>query len=623
MRTDIAGFVGYAERGPVPEDFPPGFDPSLVALRLTSWAEYQTYFGSFLTNGYLPNSVQAFFANGGDTCYVVRVAATRPSIAADSQAVAASAPLPSGPSHPVGTLAGPGGGFTVHITLTPPQTAAALVGAFIVVSHPGLSASYTVQAVMPDGSFLLSAALDSRFAQGDAVVSYPSAAVITASSRGAWGNGIQLQFTALDAGGPNDPGAFNLMVSLAAGPGDAPAQQEIYTGLVLNPASPNDAAATLAAQSNMIRLSYSGGKIWFDPAGPLGDRVMYLVGGRDGVAAVTLEDFSGSISDRRGLYLLEEIDEIGLLAIPDAVLTIAPPMQAPPPPASDPCAPVPASAPPVLPPDPTGIPATLSPSDRISLQMLMIEQCERLRFRFAILDTPPGLQLIAMQNWPSQQGLINQSAAFAALYYPWLMAPDPLSTTGALKCLPPSGFVAGAFASTDLTIGVWKPPANIALTIAVDVAQHMTDAQQGPLNDAQVNVIRAFPGRGIRIWGARTLAADDSWEFVNVRRLISAIEATVLRASRWAVFHVNDTALQKALTHSLTVILGAIWRAGGLTGATAAEAFYVKCDDTNNPQLIIDAGQIICKVGVAAAAPMEFLVFQVRQDPSGGTVMES
>jgi phage tail sheath protein FI len=276
-----------------------------------------------------------------------------------------------------------------------------------------------------------------------------------------------------------------------------------------------------------------------------------------------------------------------------------------------------------LPADPTGIPATLSDSDRVSLQMLMIEQCERLRFRFAILDTPAALQLITMQNWPSQQGLINQSAAFAALYYPWLMVTDPLSTTGALKSLPPSGFVAGVCASMDLSVGVWKPPANVELTIAVDVAQAMTDAQQGPLNDAQVNVIRTFPGRGIRIWGARTLAADDSWEFVNVRRLISAIEETVLRSSRWAVFQVNNTALRKALTHSLTVLLGAIWRSGGLAGNTGDEAFYVKCDDTNNPQLIIDAGQVICKVGVAAAAPMEFLVFQVRQDPSGGTVMES
>jgi uncharacterized protein len=609
--------VGYTERGPVPDDFPPGFDPSLVALRLTSWAEYQTYFGSFLTNGYLPYSVQAFFANGGDTCYVVRVAATRSSIATDRQAVAANYPLPSGAAQPVGALAGPGGGFTVQITLTPPQTAAALVGALIVVSHSGLTESYTVLAVMPDGSFLLSTALDSRFALGDAVVRYPSAAVVTASSRGAWGNGIQLRFTALDAGGPGDPGAFNLTVSLGAGPGGAPAQQETYSSLVLDPARPNDAAATLAAQSKLIRLTYSGGKIWFDAAGPLGDRVVYLEGGRDGVAEVTLEDFSGSSTDRRGLHLLEEIDEIGLLAIPDAVLTIAPPLPASPPSPLDPCAPVPASAPPVLRADPTGIPAPLSDSDRISLQMLMVEQCERLNFRFAILDTPAPLQLIAMQNWPSEQGLINRSAAFAALYYPWLMVTDPLSTT--LKSLPPSGFVAGAYASVD----VWKPPANVQLTIAVDVAQDMTDAQQGPLNDSRVNVIRAFPGRGIRIWGARTLAAEDSWEFVNVRRLISAIEDTVLHSSRWAVFQVNNTALRKALTHSLSVLLEAIWRGGGLAGDTAAEAFYVKCDDTNNTQLTIDAGQVICQVGVAAAAPMEFLVFQVRQDASGGTIMES
>ena len=617
--------MGYTERGPLPEDFPPGFDASLVARRLTSWAEYQTTYGSFLTDGYLPYSVQGFFANGGDTCYVVRVAATRPSIAIDRQAAAANFSLPSGAAQPVGALAGPGGAFTVHITLTSPQTSAALVRARIAISHAGLTLGYTVLAVMPDGSFVLSAALDPRFAAGDPVTKYPTAAVVTASSRGFWGNSIQLRFTALDAGGPGDPGAFALTVTVDPGSGGLPTQQEVYPRLVLDPTSSNDAATTLAAQSNLIRLANVGGKISFNAEGPLASRVAaYLEGGRDGVADVTLEDFSGGTSDRRGLSLLEEIDEVGLIAIPNSVLTITSPLKAPPPPASDPCAPAPASAPPILAADPTGIPATLSDADRITLQMLMIEQCERLNFRFALLDTPALLQLITMQTWPSQQGLINQSSSFAALYYPWLMITDPLSPTGALRSLPPSGFVAGAYASTDRSVGVWKAPANVALRpTVVDVAQDMTDLQQGPLNDARVNAIRAFPGRGIRIWGARTLAADNSWEFVNIRRLISAIEETVLRSSRWAVFQVNNPALQKALTHSLTVLLQAIWKGGGLMGNMPDEAFYVKCDDTNNPQAVIDAGQVVCQVGVAAAAPMEFLVFQICQDAVGGAVVES
>ena len=168
--------------------------------------------------------------------------------------------------------------------------------------------------------------------------------------------------------------------------------------------------------------------------------------------------------------------------------------------------------------------------------------------------------------------------------------------------------------SSIFQLGVQNPPANVDLASVLDVAQNMSDAQQGPLNDANVNVIRDFPGRGIRIWGARSLALDDAWRYIHIRRLISAIEDTALAFSRWAVFETNNTALRNALTHSASVLLEGIWRKGGLTGSTAAEGFYVKCDDTNNPQSVIDAGQVICEVGVAAAAPMEFLVFQIRQD---------
>jgi hypothetical protein len=615
-RTDIAGFVGYAERGPLPEDFQEGFDASLVARRLTSWAEYQTVYGSFLKNGYLPYAVRGFFETGGDTCYVVRIAATRPTVDPGKQARAASFPLPSGPAQPVGVLAGPGGAFTVNITLTPPLTPAALIGTQIAFSHAGLIQNRTVLDVLPDNSVLLSSPLDPNFVQGDPVAQYPVAAVITARSRGAWGNRIQLRFTALDG----EPGAFALTVAFFPEGSTVPTEQEFYRELVTDPAKPNDAAVTLASQSNLITWTGTA-KISFNA---LSDRVLYLSGGRDGVADVTLEDFTGSVSDRRGLKLLEEIDEVGILSVPDAVLTITSPLKAPPI-VSDSCSPPPAPPPPVLPPDPTSIPAMLSGADCSTLQMLMIEQCERLNFRFALIDPPKGLQP-ADKEWASLlQGLTNHSSRFAALYYPWLTIPDPLAGPAGTRDLPPSGYVAGAYAQTDLSAGVWKPPANVALPSVADVAEKISDLLQGPLNDANVNAIRAFPGRGIRIWGARSLAAaaDDAWRFVHIRRLMSAIEKTILLSSRWAVFEVNNKALRKALTHSLTVLLETIWKNGGLKGNRPDEGFYVKCDDTNNPQSIIDVGQVVCQVGVAVAAPMEFLIFQIRQTVTGGTVVES
>ncbi len=135
----------------------------------------------------------------------------------------------------------------------------------------------------------------------------------------------------------------------------------------------------------------------------------------------------------------------------------------------------------------------------------------------------------------------------------------------------------------------------------------------------------AFPGRGIRVWGARSLASprDSDWRFIHVRRLMSAIEETVQRSSRWAVFQNNNDALRNSLKHSLTVLLEGIWAKGGLQGTKPADAFYVKCDATNNPETVIDLGQLICQVGIAIAAPMEFLVFEIRQDAAGAQILEN
>jgi phage tail sheath protein FI len=165
----------------------------------------------------------------------------------------------------------------------------------------------------------------------------------------------------------------------------------------------------------------------------------------------------------------------------------------------------------------------------------------------------------------------------------------------------------------------------VELLSVTDVGEAISDAEQGALNDNSVNAIRAFPGRGIRVWGARSLASaqDSDWKFIHVRRLMSAIEETLQRYSRWVVFRNNDATLRLSLKHSLEVMLRGIWAKGGLKGGTPAQAFFVKCDDTNNPQAVIDQGQLICQVGVAVAAPMEFIVFEIRQEAAGGQVVEN
>jgi len=607
-----------AERGPLPEDFPSGeFDASLVAVKISKWAEYLAIFGGFSEYGYLAYAVRAFFENGGATCYVVRAAVTT-SADSSQNAARASFTLPSGAAVAIGTIGSLNGLFECALTLT--GTEAAGAGDLLLISGGGVSQVVHVSAMLSNGHLLLAAALHSQLVAGATVSKFPAAFTISAASRGRWANNVRVQITPLDAG------TFALRATVDLGPNLPAGEDEYYRSLTLTDCtSYNYAPTVLAAKSNLIRLSLNGtGQINLGADETFNSGVVYLQGGRDGLAAIKLQDFSGGRSDRRGLRLLEDIEEVAILALPDAVFQKPEVLQMPAA-ASDPCLP-PVTAPPdAVANDPTAIAAPLSSQDSVLLQARMIDQCVRLRYRVALIDPPDGQQIEQVQGWAMAQGLVSSpSSRFAALYYPWLDAPDALALDGPFRRIPPSGYVAGVCAQIDLAYGVQRPPANVELQFVVDVEQAISDLQQQGLNLNNVNAIRSFPGRGIRVWGARSLAGpgDEDWRFIHVRRLMSAIEATVQRASRWTVFQSNDRGLRTTLTHSLNVLLESIWARGGLKGTKTADAYYVKCDSTNNPQSVIDQGQLVCEVGIAIAAPMEFLVFEIRQDASGGQVLE-
>jgi len=176
---------------------------------------------------------------------------------------------------------------------------------------------------------------------------------------------------------------------------------------------------------------------------------------------------------------------------------------------------------------------------------------------------------------------------------------------------PPSGHVAGVYANTDLTVGVFKAPANAILQWAQDLTTEVSPEMQGYLNPIGVNCLRAFPGRGLRVYGARTVSSETSWQFVNVRRLVSMIEHALLIALQWAVFEPNNYALWSTVTASASNFLGALWKQGALVGNTPAEAFYVTCDATNNPTALTQEGQLNVEIGVAPTLPAEFVVFRI------------
>jgi hypothetical protein len=173
------------------------------------------------------------------------------------------------------------------------------------------------------------------------------------------------------------------------------------------------------------------------------------------------------------------------------------------------------------------------------------------------------------------------------------------------------------WARNDATRGVHKAPANEVVRGAVAVATQITKGEHDLLNPVGVNCVRAFPGRGIRIWGARTLSSDPSWRYINVRRLFNYVETSILSGTNWVVFEPNDPDLWGRMRRTIAGFLYRVWLDGALFGTTPEQAYYVKCDDETNPSEVIEAGQVVCEIGIAPVKPAEFVVFRLAQLPSG------
>ena len=244
-----------------------------------------------------------------------------------------------------------------------------------------------------------------------------------------------------------------------------------------------------------------------------------------------------------------------------------------------------------------------------TVQLAVISHCEQMGDRVAVLDSPPGLSAQQVRTWRNDEA--GYDSRYATLYYPWVRVFDP--ALGRNTTVPPSGHVAGVWARSDAERGVHKAPANEVIRGAVDLELRLSKGEQDLLNPIGVNCVRAFPGRGIRIWGARTLSSDPAWRYLNVRRLFNYLEESILLGTQWVVFEPNDDRLWSSIRRNVTAFLQEEWRRGALFGRTADEAFYVKCDRDNNPQESIDQGRVVCEIGVAPVKPAEFVVFRLAQ----------
>ena len=253
-------------------------------------------------------------------------------------------------------------------------------------------------------------------------------------------------------------------------------------------------------------------------------------------------------------------------------------------------------------------------ADRIAIQDALRTHAEaRKAYRFAVLDCRQGII--------PTEALIDKSvldSSYAAIYYPWVMVSNPLARPDDASiareiALPPSGFVCGIFARNDISRSVAKSPGNEIVRGAIRFERNISHAEQEVLNPRGVNCLRFFPGRGFRLWGARTASSDPEWKYIGPRRYFLFLEHSIDRSTQWAVFENNGPQLWANVREAVTSFLYNEWRSGNLLGTTPEEAFFVRCDRSTMTQNDLDNGRMICLIGVAVLKPAEFVIFRIGQ----------
>jgi len=396
----------------------------------------------------------------------------------------------------------------------------------------------------------------------------PEAIEFTAKEEGPAGEGITV--TIVDA----DEGKINVAIAL----GD---KLETYEG-VTGGAGKASAVAVINKASELVTAKSIKADI------PVAGAYKLAVPTTTELTKVEVQPdvYVGDASERSGIGGFEAVDEITILCAPDLMSAYQS--------------------------------GALSRDGVKAVQLAMMAHCELMGDRVAILDPLPDMSPQEVKEW--RQDEAGYDSKYAALYYPWIKMANP--STGAPIYIPPGGHMAGIWARSDTERGVHKAPANEIVRGALGLQMEVTKAEQDLLNPIGVNCIRAFRGRGIRVWGARTLSSDPSWRYLNVRRLFNFIEESIEMGTQWVVFEPNDLDLWQRVKRTITAFLTRVWRDGALFGATPDEAFYVKCDEELNPPEVRDAGQLIIEIGLAPVKPAEFVIFRISQWQGGGGVEE-
>jgi Bacteriophage tail sheath protein len=592
VATSTLGMAGLTRYGPISyrlsDDEYVVQPPPLI----TSYGEYERAFGGLGPvkddTNYLAFAARAFFANGGRRLYVSRVfnfprtnagaidGARFDACFARRPVGPAPTPVPGAepPPRPVWRARWPGSaGQEIKVEVTLRRGRNVIVrtpaGAFSRLStvRPFDLVEVSTAEAVPDGipdpddiRLVQRIGDDLRLTDDDGVWQIPAAA-----------RAYQLQ----------------LQVVVTWG-----GRSDVYTELAVHPNHPRSITRALGLKDSADDLAL----VWLQVPPP-GDEVVAASaqlladllgavsqgflseGGSDG-ADLAVGDFAGEESDAddprkgaTGLNALTDVDDVAIVAMPDSVRF----------------------------------------GDDMTAVGLLIEHAERQRYRIAVVDPPADSSISDVRAFRARF-----DSKYAALYYPWVEIVDPTVVPDAgspppVLRLPPSGFVTGIYARSDIERGVYKAPANEVIRGIRKIETNVTFDRQSTLNPEGINALRFFPGRGNRVWGARTLSSDPEWKYVNVRRLFIFLEHSIEKATQWAVFEPNNERLWTSIRRSVEDFLFIQWRDGALLGSRPEEAYFVRCDRSTMSQNDLDNGRLICLVGVAPTYPAEFVIFRIGQ----------
>lgn len=568
--TSTAGFVGLAERGPV-EGLP---------QLITNFSDFRRTYGGYLSQNefegyrFLAYAVESFFVNGGSRCFVTRVA--------PEDAKCSIGCVPSKENPVVTFMAKNPGvwGDDIRITIAPASKAKTQI-LEVLQTQEGMKYRAKNSAGFHAGDIVVftdkETALYNRVVKNqDNILTFekdfpaqvvdtnllPMKVITTCE--------FSLEVRYQDITETYDNVSFNITASNFIE--KMTAKSDLIVAVYQKNAVKEEAAVLNAEKGEEGKkekkvMPQAAENEILPPIELFAVNTVSFTGGSNGsIASISAADFIGvdnGAGKRTGIQSFVDNDVVSIMAVPGVT-------------------------------DP-------------NVQLTLVAHCENLASRFAVLDIPREAKKV--QDVVAHRDIFDSE--YAALYHPWLEVFDPLDKKNI--AIPPSGAMLGIYARSDNSRGVHKAPANEVVRACVGLDCQFNKGEQDILNPKGVNLIRSFPGQGIRVWGARTVSSNGSWKYINVRRLFIFIEESIKANTSWAVFEPNDETLWVRVQRTISVFLTNLWRGGSLAGSSPEEAFFVNIGRNTMSQDDIDNGRLICVIGVAPVKPAEFVIFRITQ----------